>query len=55
MTRPAGSQLFFDAAGSRDKTWKLYDGHHHDLLDDVGREEVMADVRGWIGARLPDR
>jgi len=52
VTKPAGSQLFFDTAGSKDKTLKLYDGHAHDLLNDLGRERVMADIREWIGARL---
>ena len=51
-TMAAGSQSFFDAAGSRDKTLKLYDGHFHDLLNDVGKEAVMADIRGWIDARI---
>lgn len=52
-TRPEGSQLFYDTAGSADKTLKLYEGHAHDLLNDYGREQVMADIVGWIGARLP--
>jgi acylglycerol lipase len=51
-TRPAGSQLFYDTAGSVDKTLKLYDGHFHDLLNDVGREAVIGDIIGWIDARL---
>jgi len=52
-TRPDGSQEFFDQAGSTDKTLKLYDGYYHDLLNDLGREAVMADILGWIDARLP--
>ena len=52
-TRPAGSEKFFDLAASSDKTLRLYEGHYHDLLNDTGREEVMADVQGWIDARLP--
>ena len=52
-TRPSGSRLFHDTAGSPDKTLKLYEGHFHDLLNDVGKEEVMADIKGWIDARLP--
>lgn len=52
-TRPDGSQQFFDEAGSADKTLKLYDGHYHDLLNDLGREEVIDDIAGWIDARLP--
>jgi alpha-beta hydrolase superfamily lysophospholipase len=50
--RASGSQAFFDAAGSTDKTLKLYDGHVHDLLSDVGKEAVIADIKDWIGARL---
>ena len=52
-TRPDGSQEFFDHAGSADKTLKLYEGYYHDLLNDLGREAVMADIVGWIEARLP--
>jgi alpha-beta hydrolase superfamily lysophospholipase len=42
--RASGSQIFFDAAGSTDKTLRLYDGHMHDLLNDLDKEEVMADI-----------
>src|SRR5205809_1462547 len=37
-TKPEGSRVFHDRAGSLDKTLKLYDGHAHDLLRDLGRE-----------------
>lgn len=49
---PSGSQLFFDTAGSQDKTLKLYEGRFHDLLNEVGTEAVMADIKRWIDARL---
>ncbi len=52
-TKPSGSQLFYDTAGSKDKTLKLYEGHVHDLLNDLGKEAVMADIKVWIDARLP--
>jgi alpha-beta hydrolase superfamily lysophospholipase len=51
-TKPSGSQHFFDRSGSKDKTLKLYEGHFHDLLNDVGKEQVMADMQDWINARL---
>jgi acylglycerol lipase len=51
-TMSEGSQLFYDTAGSRDKTLKLYDGHYHDLLNDVGKDEVLADIKSWMDARL---
>jgi alpha-beta hydrolase superfamily lysophospholipase len=43
-----GSEFFHQTAGSRDKTLKLYEGHYHDLLSDLGKEEVMADIKAWI-------
>ena len=52
-TRPDGSQEFFDHAGSADKQLILYEDYYHDLLNDLGRERVMADIVGWIEARLP--
>ncbi len=55
VTKPGGSQLFYDNAGSADKTLKLYEGHVHDLLNDFGKEKVMADVTAWIKAHLPAR
>ncbi|HEY2963392.1 MAG TPA: hypothetical protein VGJ37_13295 [Pyrinomonadaceae bacterium] len=51
----AGSQFFYDTAGSEDKTLKLYEGHFHDLLNDVGKEIVMKDINDWIDARLSAR
>jgi alpha-beta hydrolase superfamily lysophospholipase len=42
VTKPSGSRLFYERAGSSDKTLKLYEGHYHDLLNDRDREVVMA-------------
>jgi acylglycerol lipase len=52
-TKPSGSQLFYDTAGSTDKTLKLYDGYYHDPLNDIGKEVVMADVLAWIDKHVP--
>ena len=53
VTRPSGSQLFYDRAGSADKMLKLYEGHAYDLLNDVDKEVVMADITRWINSHLP--
>ena len=53
VTKPSGSQRFYDTAGSTDKTLKLYEGHAHDLLNDVDKDIVIADIQQWIDARLP--
>jgi acylglycerol lipase len=47
-----GSEFFFQTVGSSDKTLKLYEGHYHDLLNDVGKEGVIADITGWIEKRI---
>jgi acylglycerol lipase len=52
VTKPSGSQEFYEKAGSNDKALKLYDGHFHDLLADVGKERVMADIQAWIDAHI---
>lgn len=51
-TKPSGSQLFYDTAGSADKTIKLYEGHYHDLLNDVDKEIVMADIQEWLSNHI---
>jgi alpha-beta hydrolase superfamily lysophospholipase len=51
-TVPKGSQTFYERAGSKDKTLKLYEGHFHDLLGDLGKETVMADIMTWIEKRV---
>ncbi|MBN3957316.1 alpha/beta hydrolase [Nostoc sp. NMS8] len=52
-TKPSGSQHFNEQAGSTDKTLKLYKGHYHDLLNDIDKEVVMADIQQWIDERIP--
>ena len=52
-TVPSGSQFFYDTVGSKDKTVRFYEGHFHDLLNDFGKETVMADIKSWIDKRLP--
>ncbi len=54
-TVPAGSVFFHKTAGSKDKTLKLYEGHFHDLLNDYGKEGVIADMAEWIEKRLGSR
>ncbi|WP_240544842.1 alpha/beta hydrolase [Paracoccus sp. AK26] len=47
-----GSEYLHEHAGSTDKTLRLYEGHYHDLLADLGREEVLSDISQWIDARM---
>ncbi|HET7541138.1 MAG TPA: alpha/beta hydrolase [Polyangiaceae bacterium] len=51
-TRPSGSQMFFENAGSRDKTLKLYEGAFHDPLNDIDKAVAMGDIVSWVRARV---
>jgi len=55
VTKPSGSRRFYEMAGSTDKTLKIYEGHYHDLLNDIGKEEVLSDIQHWIDDRIPSR
>ena len=50
--KPAGSQFFYDTAGSADKTLRLYEGSYHDPLNDLDKETVMRDIQAWISSQL---
>src|ERR1700722_1689620 len=52
-TKPSGSKLFHETAGSKDKTLKLYDGAFHDLLNDTDKQTVMGDIQRWLDAHPP--
>jgi acylglycerol lipase len=50
--KASGSQHFYEIAGSSDKTLRLYEGGFHDLLNDLGKKEVMSDIERWIDVHL---
>jgi alpha-beta hydrolase superfamily lysophospholipase len=50
VTGPAAAQRFFTAAGSRDKTFRLYPQSRHELFDDLDRAAVIADLLTWLEA-----
>ena len=52
VTKPEGSRYFHAHSGAQDKTLKLYEGHAHDMLNDLGKQQVLADIRQWMLARI---
>jgi alpha-beta hydrolase superfamily lysophospholipase len=48
---PAGSEFVYETASSADKTIERYDGLYHELVHEPEREQVLADLTGWLGAR----
>ena len=52
LTSPAGSQALYDAAGSADKTLKLYPGLYHEIFNEPERDDVLGDMSAWLEAHL---
>lgn len=42
------AKAFFDTIASKDKTWKSYPGFRHEVMNEVGREQVLGDISRWI-------
>ena len=38
----------FEAAGLRNVTLKLYDGMRHEVINELGKEEVYSDILNWL-------
>ena len=47
-TKPGGGEFVYDKTGSPDKCLRFYEGHYHDLLNDLDKEIVMTDIIGWL-------
>jgi len=47
-----GSKQLHARAGSTDKTLKLYKGFYHEVLNERGRNQVLADIVAWLNTHL---
>jgi len=52
LCNPEGSPMLHDLVGSRDKTLKLYEGFHHEIFNEPGHLQVMADLEAWLTTRI---
>jgi alpha-beta hydrolase superfamily lysophospholipase len=52
MAGPEGSQAFFDALGSEDKTLDFWPGLYHEIFHEPESEEVMTRYVSWLQAHL---
>jgi acylglycerol lipase len=50
LVPPAAAELVYEKASSEDKTIKRYDGLYHELVQEPERDQVLADLTGWLGA-----
>jgi lysophospholipase len=44
------SRAFYATVASSDKTWKEYGGMRHEVLNEIGKEQVVDDISRWISA-----
>jgi alpha-beta hydrolase superfamily lysophospholipase len=52
LVDPAGAQMLYDKAGSKDKTIKTYEGLYHEVFNEPERGRVLKDVETWLAAHI---
>ncbi|MFH0914646.1 MAG: alpha/beta hydrolase [Chloroflexota bacterium] len=52
LSPPAGSQMLYQRLGSSDKTLKLYDGFYHEIFNEPGHQQVLADLETWLASHV---
>jgi acylglycerol lipase len=50
LVDPAGAEQLYQAAGSADKTLKVYPGLYHEIYNEPEHEQVLHDVELWLEA-----
>ncbi len=46
------AKAFFETIGTKNKTYKEYGDYRHEVMMEVGREQVWADISSWISGNL---
>jgi alpha-beta hydrolase superfamily lysophospholipase len=52
VAHPGTAKKFFEEAGSLDKQCREYAGMKHELVNELGKEEVWSEISSWISAHL---
>jgi len=52
LSDPKGSEVLYQEASSTDKTLNVYEGYYHEIFNEPGCEQVLADVEAWLKARI---
>ncbi len=51
ITSVEGSREMYERIGSRDRKLKVYPGFYHEVLNEIGKEEVYTDIEKWLDKR----
>lgn len=46
---PEATRAVFEAVGHARKALRMYPGRYHEIFNDPGHDEVLADMVGWLG------
>lgn len=49
---PAASRVFYENVTFADKERIEYEGYYHEVYNDLGKEQVLADVEAWLERHL---
>ncbi len=52
LADPKGSEMLIERADSNDKTLHVYDGMYHEVFNELGLEQVLADLEAWLASRF---
>ncbi len=52
IVNPGGARMLYERAGSKDKTFRIYEGLYHETFNEPERARVLEDMRTWLEARL---
>lgn len=47
-----GTKLFFDKLAAKDKKIKIYDHYFHEIFNEIGKEEVFAEMEAWLNDHI---
>jgi acylglycerol lipase len=52
LVEPGGAKMLYEQAASTDKTYKVYDGFYHEIMNEPDHARVLDDMQAWIEGRL---
>jgi len=52
LAPPEGSRVFYESMTIADKERRVYEGAYHEVFNDFGKEQVLADVERWMERHL---
>jgi len=52
LSDPKGSEMLYQKVSSTDKMLKVYEGYYHEIFNEPGRGQVLADVESWLKTHI---